>query len=83
MARYVQSERMASGIYKEYAEKLIELGGAHYCFCSEDDIHRQKEEAEAKGVSFKYNDPCHNMTLEEARQRIANGENTSSGRISP
>ena len=30
---YVQSERMASGIYKEYAEKLIELGGAHYCFC--------------------------------------------------
>ena len=71
---YVQSERMASGIYKEYAEKLIELGGAHYCFCSEDDIHRQKEEAEAKGVSFKYNDPCHNMTLEEARQRIANGE---------
>ena len=23
---YVQSERMASGIYKEYAEKLIELG---------------------------------------------------------
>ena len=71
---YVQSERMASGIYKEYAEKLIELGGAHYCFCSEDDIHHQKEEAEAKGVSFKYNDPCHNMTLEEARQRIANGE---------
>ena len=71
---YVQSERMASGIYKEYAEKLIELGGAHYCFCGEEEIERQRREAEAKGVSFKFNDPCHNMTLQEARQRIASGE---------
>ena len=27
---YVQSERKA--IYAEYAHKLVELGGAHYCF---------------------------------------------------
>ena len=35
---YVQSERMKSGIYKEYAFKLIELGGAHICFCDEETI---------------------------------------------
>ena len=29
---YVQSERMKSGIYAEYAKKLVELGKAHYCF---------------------------------------------------
>ena len=29
---YVQSERKP--LYKEYAEKLVELGGAYYCFCS-------------------------------------------------
>lgn len=28
---YIQSERR--NIYKEYAEKLVELGGAYYCFC--------------------------------------------------
>ena len=29
---YVQSERKP--LYAEYAHKLVELGGAHYCFCS-------------------------------------------------
>ena len=29
---YVQSERKA--IYAEYAHKLVDLGGAHYCFCA-------------------------------------------------
>ena len=28
---YVQSQRKE--IYREYAEKLVELGGAYYCFC--------------------------------------------------
>lgn len=71
---YVQSERMKSGIYKEYAEKLIDLGGAHYCFCQEDDIQAQRELAEAKGESFKYDDPCKSISLEEARKRIENGD---------
>ena len=31
---YIQSERR--NIYKEYAEKLVELGGAYYCFCDKD-----------------------------------------------
>ena len=31
---YVQSERKE--IYHEYAKKLIELGGAYYCFCSKE-----------------------------------------------
>ena len=29
---YVQSQRKP--LYAEYAHKLVELGGAHYCFCS-------------------------------------------------
>ena len=31
---YVQSERQASGIYLEYAKKLVEKGEAYYCFCT-------------------------------------------------
>ena len=71
---YIQSERMASGIYKEYAWKLVELGGAHVCFCSEEDIEAQRQLATAKGVSFKFDDPCKNLSKEEIEARIAAGE---------
>lgn len=67
---YVQSQRLA--IYKEYADKLVELGGAHYCFCDEETINKAREESENEELG--YIDPCKNLTLEEARQRIANGE---------
>lgn len=69
---YVQSERLP--IYMEYAKKLIELGGAHYCFCDTDEIERQKEEATTEGKSYKFSDPCRFISREEAEKRIANGE---------
>ncbi len=71
---YVQSERMQSGIYKEYADKLVDLNGAHYCFCSEEDIENQRKIALAKGESFIYKDPCKHISKEEARERIKNKE---------
>lgn len=37
---YVQSERKP--IYAEYAHKLVELGGAHYCFCSKNEADEEK-----------------------------------------
>ena len=33
---YIQSERQASGLYLEYAKKLIESGDAYYCFCDKE-----------------------------------------------
>ncbi|MFI3283913.1 MAG: glutamate--tRNA ligase [Erysipelotrichaceae bacterium] len=69
---YVQSERMQSGMYKEYAKQLIDLNGAHYCFCSEEDIQAQREVAEAKGVSFKFNDPCKHLDSAIIEERIKN-----------
>ena len=69
---YVQSQRLP--IYKEYAEKLVELGGAHYCFCTEHDIEEKRKLAEEQGLAFKYEDPCKCMKLEDAKERIKNGE---------
>ena len=69
---YVQSERLS--MYKAYAEQLVELGGAHYCFCSEEEIERQRKEADSLGISFKYDDPCKHISLEEAKARVAAGE---------
>ena len=65
---YVQTERM--GLYKEYAEKLVELGGAYYCFC---DKERLQSIVDENGL-HTYDKHCRNIPLEEARARVAAGE---------
>ena len=42
---YIQSKRKA--IYKEYALKLVEMGKAYYCFCSEEELTAMREKADA------------------------------------
>lgn len=60
---YIQSKRLA--IYQEYAHKLVDLGSAHYCFCKAE---------KTKNPHYNYNDPCKQISIEEARKRIADGE---------
>ncbi len=66
---YIQSERLP--MYKGYAEELVKLGGAHYCFCKEEDIEKQRQE---QGESFKFDDPCKHLTPEEIQAKIDAGE---------
>ena len=40
---YVQSERQASGLYLEYAKKLIESGDAYYCFCDKERLVKMEK----------------------------------------
>ena len=49
---YVQSERM--GIFKEYAEKLVETSHAYYCFCTKERMDKVHEEQQAKGITPTY-----------------------------
>lgn len=65
---YIQSERLP--LYQQYAHKLVELGGAHYCFCSKNEADEQKDEE----ANIKFKDPCKLIALEEAKKRVANGE---------
>lgn len=67
---YVQSERKP--IYAEYAHKLVELGGAHYCFCAQKEENDDDEESVTTHAKLK--DPCKNISIEEAKKRIAAGE---------
>ena len=71
---YVQSERMQKGIYKDYALRLVESGHAHYCFCKEDDIEKQRQSAENKNDAHFYKDPCNNLSKEEIETKLNNGE---------
>ncbi len=65
---YVQSERKA--IYAEYAKKLIELGGAYYCFCSKERLESLTDE----NGNRKYDKHCLSLSKEEVERRIAAGE---------
>lgn len=69
---YIQSERL--DIYKEYVGELIEKGHAYYCFCSKERLDAVRDEQKVKGLVPKYDGFCRSLTLEEAKIRIANGE---------
>lgn len=69
---YIQSERL--DIYKKYVDELIELGHAYYCFCSKERLDAVRDEQKTKGLVPKYDGFCRSLTLEEAKTRIANGE---------
>ena len=64
---YVQSERKE--IYAIYAKKLVELGGAYYCFC---DKERLASLADENGVR-KYDKHCLHLTKEEVEQKLKSG----------
>ncbi len=65
---YVQSER--KNIYTEYAKKLVELGGAYYCFCKPDRIESLKDET----GNIRYDKHCLSLSKEEIQRRIDAGE---------
>lgn len=62
---YIQTERRA--LYGKYAELLVEKGHAYYCFC-------EKTESEEDSGNFdRAADPCRDISLEEARAKVAAG----------
>lgn len=64
---YVQSERKS--IYMEYAKKLIELGGAYYCFCTKERLETLTDE---NGVRT-YDKHCLHLSKEEIEENLKNG----------
>ncbi|OLS02166.1 glutamate--tRNA ligase [Tissierella creatinophila] len=69
---YIQSKRL--DIYKKYVDELVEKGHAYYCFCSKERLDSVREEQKIKGLVPKYDGFCRNVSLEEAKERIQNGE---------
>ena len=76
---YRQSER--KGIYKEYADQLVNSGWAYYAFDTAESLDTHRKQHEAAGKTFIYN--WHNrekldtsliISKEETEKRIANGE---------
>ncbi len=69
---YVQSERKQ--MYLPYAEQLIEAGHAYRCFCTKEELDARREEASARGETFKYDKHCLHLSPEEIQRRLDAGE---------
>ena len=69
---YIQSERLA--LYREHLEKLIEQGDAYYCFTTEEELEAHKKKAEEAGIMIPFRSPYRDITIDEAKAKIAAGE---------
>ena len=68
---YVQSERM--GMFKEYAEKLVENGHAYRCFCTKERLEELSGVQKASNISPMYDRHCRNLSKEETDANLAAG----------
>jgi nondiscriminating glutamyl-tRNA synthetase len=69
---YTQSQRL--GIYKEYAQKLLDKGSAYNCFCSKERLSELRKQQQLAKLPTKYDRTCLKLTNEEVKQRIEAGE---------
>ncbi len=56
-----QTERM--DLYRSHAMQLLEKGQAYWCHCKAEDLDARRKEAEAKGLSQKYDGRCRDRGL--------------------
>ena len=69
---YRQSDRLA--IYREHAEKLLAEHKAYLCFCTEEDLQRERERAAAEHRQPIYSGKCRAIDTAEAQRRRTAGE---------
>lgn len=68
---YRQMERL--DIYNAAIQKLLDEGKAYYCFCTEEELAKEKEEQQAKGETPKYSGKCRHLTKEQQEELLAKG----------
>ena len=72
---YQQSERF--DIYPKYAKKLMDMGYAYECFCTQEELDAEKEESIKNKKPHKYSGKCRNLTEEEKEKLRAEGRKPS------
>ena len=70
-------QSMRKEIYQSYAKYLIEQGKAYPCFCTPEDLEEMRTKQENAKIRPGYYGvwaKCRNITVEEAIEKIKNGE---------
>ena len=72
---YIQSERMASGLYLKYAKQLVEQGDAYYCFCDKERLDSLRTSVSESGTEIVvYDKHCLNLPKDEVEANLAAGK---------
>ncbi|MCJ7744980.1 MAG: glutamate--tRNA ligase [Actinobacteria bacterium] len=64
---YRQSER--TGIYREYADRLLDAGRAYRCYCTHGELDQRQKAAIEKGLPWRYDRRCLALS-EQERERL-------------
>ena len=69
---YVQSQRM--GMFRQYAEQLVEQGKAYYCFCTAERLEQLHADQKAAGEAVgHYDGHCRDLPAGEVRRLLEAG----------
>ena len=68
---YIQSQRM--GMFKGYAEKLVESGHAYRCFCTKERLDEVRKIQEASRIAPMYDRHCRDLPPEEIQEKLDAG----------
>lgn len=68
---YRQTERLDT--YRIYTQRLLEIGAAYHCYCSEEELAAEREELISRGETPRYLGKCRNLTTEQIREYEAQG----------
>ncbi len=72
---YKQSQRLE--MYKDFTHRLLDSGKAYYCFCTPEELERERKKAFARDGMAIYSGRCRKISPEEASGRIRCGEPAS------
>lgn len=67
-----QSENISK--YKKYADQLVKVGKAYYCFCTPERLEKMREIQKKKNLASKYDGACRNLSEDEIQKKINQGE---------
>src|SRR5947199_7665221 len=69
---YRQTDRME--IYRTTALRLVQERKAYYCFCSAEELERERQQAVAEHKPQIYSGKCRSLDPDEAQRRVTDGE---------
>lgn len=68
---YFQTQRLDT--YKNYAEKLLSVGKAYYCFCSKEELEKEREEKSKLKQDTGYSGKCRDLSAQKREELLGRG----------
>lgn len=68
---YRQTER--TDLYRRYAEELLTRGAAYHCYCTPDELERERQQAAADHRPYRYSGRCRDLSAANRARFVAEG----------